>query len=77
MFEVKMPQWGMSMTEGTIVKWFKQAGDRIEEGEPLAEIETAKTVNTLDSPVSGVVTKLVANLADTIPAQGVIAIIEQ
>jgi pyruvate/2-oxoglutarate dehydrogenase complex dihydrolipoamide acyltransferase (E2) component len=75
MFEVKMPQWGMNMTEGTILQWFKQEGELVEKGEPLVEIEIAKAVNTLEAPVSGVVEKIVANVNDTIPVQGVIAII--
>ena len=76
MIEVKMPQWGMNMTEGTILKWFKQPGERVEKGEPLAEIEIAKAVNTLESPVSGVVKQLVANVEETIPVQGIVAIID-
>jgi len=75
MFEVKMPQWGMNMTEGTIAQWFKREGDPVKKGEPLVEIEIAKAIETLESPVSGVVTKLVANVNDTIPVQSVIAII--
>jgi pyruvate/2-oxoglutarate dehydrogenase complex dihydrolipoamide acyltransferase (E2) component len=66
----------MDMTEGTILKWLKQAGDRIEKGEPLAEIEIAKAVNTLESPVAGTVTKLVAGVEETVHVQGLIAIIE-
>ena len=76
MIEVKMPQWGMNMTERTILKWFKQPGERVEKGEPLAEIEIAKAVNTLESPVSGVVKQLVANVEETIPVQGIVAIID-
>jgi pyruvate/2-oxoglutarate dehydrogenase complex dihydrolipoamide acyltransferase (E2) component len=76
-FEVRMPQWGMSMTEGTIVKWFKQAGERVAKGDPLAEIEIAKAVNTLESPVTGTITKLVAQVDEAIPVQGVIAIIDE
>ena len=77
MFEVKMPQWGMNMTEGTIVQWLKQEGERVQAGEPLVEIEIAKSVNTLEAPVSGVVKQLVAAANDTIPIQGVIALIEE
>jgi pyruvate/2-oxoglutarate dehydrogenase complex dihydrolipoamide acyltransferase (E2) component len=76
-FEVKMPQWGMNMTEGTILQWLKQLGEPVKKGEPLVEIEIAKAVNTLESPVTGVITKLVANVNDTVPVQGVIAIISQ
>ncbi len=39
--EVRLPQWGMEMAEGTIVKWLKKEGDAIKEGEPLVEVETA------------------------------------
>ena len=41
-FEVTMPQMGADMTEGTIVKWFKQVGENVARGELLAEIETDK-----------------------------------
>ena len=76
MFELKMPQWGMNMTEGTITKWLKGPGEPVAKGEPLVEIETAKAIATLESPVDGIVTKLVANVQDTIQVQEVIAIIE-
>ena len=77
MTEIRMPQWGMNMTEGTILQWFKKEGERVEKGEPLVEIEIAKAVNTLESPVAGVVRRLAANVEDTIPVQGVIAIIDE
>ena len=76
MTEIRMPQWGMNMSEGVVIRWFKQEGDRIEEGEPLAEIEAAKATGTLDSPVAGTVKQLVAQLEEVIPVQGLIAIIE-
>jgi pyruvate/2-oxoglutarate dehydrogenase complex dihydrolipoamide acyltransferase (E2) component len=71
-----MPQWGMNMTEGTITEWFKQPGDRVELGEPLAEIEIAKSVNTLESPVAGTVVELVAKVDDTLPVGGLIALVD-
>ena len=77
MFEVRMPQWGMNMTEGTVTQWLKKEGERVEKGEPLVEIEIAKAIDTLPSPVSGVVTKLVASVNDTVPVQGLIAVIEE
>lgn len=76
MFEVKMPAWGMSMTEGTILQWFKHEGERIEKGEPLVEIEAAKAVSTLESPATGTLTKIVASVDETVPVQAVIAIID-
>ena len=76
MFELKMPQWGMEMTEGTILKWYKGEGERVEKGEALCEIEMAKSVGTFDSPVSGVINKLIAQVEDTVPVQGVMALID-
>jgi pyruvate dehydrogenase E2 component (dihydrolipoamide acetyltransferase) len=76
MTEIRMPQWSMNMSEGVVIEWHKQVGDRIEAGEPLAEIEAAKATGTLESPVAGTVTQLVAQLNEEIPVQGLIAIIE-
>jgi len=66
----------MSMSEG-IVKWLKQVGDRVEQGEPLVEIEDAKAVNTLEAPLASMVTQFVASSEDTIPVHGVIALIDE
>ncbi len=49
-----MPKNGMDMEEGTIVKWLKNVGDRIEKDEPFMEIETDKITMETESPVSGV-----------------------
>jgi pyruvate/2-oxoglutarate dehydrogenase complex dihydrolipoamide acyltransferase (E2) component len=51
--KVVMPKWGTGMNEGTIVKWLKAVGDRVEVGEALAQIETAKAVQALEAPVTG------------------------
>ncbi|MFD1810343.1 FAD-dependent oxidoreductase [Gemmobacter lanyuensis] len=48
--EVLLPQWGMGMSEGTITSWLKKVGERIEEDEPLAEIEAEKATQELESP---------------------------
>jgi pyruvate dehydrogenase E2 component (dihydrolipoamide acetyltransferase) len=77
MFEVKMPQWGMNMVEGVVVQWLKREGERVEKGEPLAEIESAKAVETLQAPVAGVLTQIVARLDEAVPVHGVIAIIAE
>lgn len=75
MYELKMPQWGMNMTEGDITKWLKREGERVEKNEPIVEIETAKAVDTFNSPVAGIVTKLLVQEGDTVPIQDVIALI--
>ena len=53
--EIVLPQWGMEMQDATVVKWLKQEGDPVQEGEPLVELETAKIATELESIASGVV----------------------
>ena len=45
--EVLLPQWGMNMEDGLMVKWLVQEGDTVQAGQPLVEIETAK-INVVD-----------------------------
>ena len=56
--EVRLPQWGMGMQEGTVVSWVRVEGDRIEEGDPLVEIESEKVTDTIYAPQSGVVARI-------------------
>lgn len=76
MIEVRMPRWGMNMKDGTVVAWLKQVGDRVEAGEPIAEIETAKTSNTLESPATGVLARILVAEEETVVVQTVLAVIE-
>jgi 2-oxoisovalerate dehydrogenase E2 component (dihydrolipoyl transacylase) len=55
---VKMPQLGESVAEGTIGRWLKQPGDRVERDEPLVEIQTDKVNAEVPSPVAGVLQKI-------------------
>ena len=50
---VNFPRPGMGIDEGTVVRWLKQCGDRVERGEVLVELETAKALSEVTSPVSG------------------------
>jgi pyruvate/2-oxoglutarate dehydrogenase complex dihydrolipoamide acyltransferase (E2) component len=74
--EVLLPQWGMGMSEGSIVSWLKKVGDQVAEDEPLAEIEAEKVEETLESPATGTVVEILAKEGDTIEVRSVIAIIE-
>ena len=76
MFELKMPQWGMNMIEGTITAWLKNVGDHVAAGEPIVEIESAKSNNSLESTVSGIVTEILSYDDDTVAVQTTIALIE-
>jgi pyruvate/2-oxoglutarate dehydrogenase complex dihydrolipoamide acyltransferase (E2) component len=52
--QINMPQIGMTMLGGTILKWFYNEGDMVMEEEPLFEFETEKMTNEVVAPVSGV-----------------------
>ncbi len=61
---ISMPKLGLSMTEGTVGKWLKQEGDSVKKGEAVVEIMTDKINNVVESPVDGVLLKILAE-ADT------------
>ena len=72
---VTMPQLGESVTEGTISKWLKQPGDRIERYEPIAEVITDKVNAEVPAPSDGVMGELIAEEGATIPVGGAICTI--
>jgi pyruvate/2-oxoglutarate dehydrogenase complex dihydrolipoamide acyltransferase (E2) component len=55
---VKMPQLGESVAEGTIGRWLKKPGDRVERDEPLVEIQTDKVNAEVPSPVAGILQQI-------------------
>jgi pyruvate/2-oxoglutarate dehydrogenase complex dihydrolipoamide acyltransferase (E2) component len=74
--EVNLPQWGMGMTEGTIVTWLKSEGDEVTEDEEIAEVETEKVTSMLVAPVSGTLSKIVVPVGETVPVFTTLAMIE-
>lgn len=74
--EVRLPQWGMGMTDGEIIRWMVEVGDQVIEGQPIAEVETAKVTEELPSPADGTVLELAAAVGDTIEVREVVAILE-
>ena len=74
---VIMPKLGLTMTEGTIEKWLKQEGDRVEKGEPLVEIITEKINFQYESPASGILRKILHHEGETLPVTTPIAIIAE
>jgi pyruvate dehydrogenase E2 component (dihydrolipoamide acetyltransferase) len=56
---VTIPKWGLEMTEGTIAAWLKPEGSAVAPGEPIAEIESEKIVNSLDAPAGGILKRIV------------------
>ena len=73
--DVVMPQMGESIFEGTIVKWLKQPGERVEKDEPLLEISTDKVDAEIPAPVAGVLTEIKAQEGATVKVNTVVAVI--
>ena len=73
--EVLMPQLGESVVEGTITKWLKSKGERVEEYEPLLEINTDKVDSEIPSPSSGILLDILIPEGETIQAGTVLALI--
>ncbi len=63
---VTMPQLGESVTEGTVTRWLKQEGDRVEVDEPLLEVSTDKVDTEIPSPASGVLSRIVVPEDETV-----------
>lgn len=70
-----MPQLGLTMTEGTVSKWFKQVGEKVAAGEVLAEISTDKITNQIEAPVDGVLLTVLVPEGGVAPVQAVLAVI--
>jgi 2-oxoglutarate dehydrogenase E2 component (dihydrolipoamide succinyltransferase) len=68
-----MPQMGESIAEGTVSKWLKNVGDKVERDEPLLEISTDKVDAEIPSPAAGVLTEILAKEGDTVPVNAVVA----
>jgi pyruvate/2-oxoglutarate dehydrogenase complex dihydrolipoamide acyltransferase (E2) component len=76
--EVILPKWGLTMEDGTLVTWRKAEGESVKAGEVIAEVETEKITNELESPVNGVIKKLlVAEGTEEIAVGTVLCLIEQ
>ena len=73
--DVVMPQMGVSVSEGTILKWLKQEGETIEADEPLLEISTDKVDTEVPSPGSGVVQQILVQEGETVAVGTRLAVI--
>lgn len=73
MIDVTVPQWGLTMDDAVIDKWLKTVGDRVVEGESLADLETDKVTAALESPATGVVAEILAAEGDEVSQGQVVA----
>ncbi|MGG0716570.1 dihydrolipoamide acetyltransferase family protein [Robertmurraya massiliosenegalensis] len=74
--QIKMPQLGESVTEGTISKWLVSVGDKVNKYDPLAEVMTDKVNAEIPSSFSGVIKELIASEGDTLAVGEVICSVE-
>ena len=74
---VYLPKTGMGIQEGTIIKWLKNVGDRVEKGEMIVEVETVKATHEIEAPASGVLKEMLAAEGETIEVGSDIATIEE
>ena len=74
--DVVMPQMGESIAEGTIVRWIKKPGEKVERDEPLLEISTDKVDAEIPAPASGTLTEILAQEGQTVGVNSVIARID-
>ncbi|MEE3198560.1 MAG: dihydrolipoamide acetyltransferase family protein [Planctomycetota bacterium] len=75
--EIKMPQMGESITEGTVIKWFVSAGDPIERDEPLFEISTDKVDTEIPSPASGYIAEVLVQVGETVPVDTLVCVLTE
>src|SRR5205814_2947504 len=74
--QIKMPQLGESVTEGTVDKWLKHEGDMVKRDEPLVEVVTDKVNAEIPSPFEGKLVKIAVGEGETVRVGAVIAQIE-
>jgi pyruvate dehydrogenase E2 component (dihydrolipoamide acetyltransferase) len=74
-YPIAVPKWGIEMVEGTITVWNKQEGDGVAKGDDVFEMESDKIVNVWDSPVDGVLRRVIAQEGDAHPVGALLGVI--
>lgn len=75
--KVILPKSGMGIDEGTVTRWLKAVGEKVDKGEPLVEIETAKAMQEVEAPASGTLIKILLSEGQTATVNSEIAEIEE
>lgn len=73
---VNLPKWGMGIEEGTVVRWLKAEGEAVSAGEPLVEVETAKTTQEVEAPASGTLLRILVSEGQDVPVNTCLGEIE-
>src|SRR5271166_4010854 len=77
MIDIVMPQMGESIIEGTLTKWLKKPGDKVERDEPLFEISTDKVDTEIPSPAAGTLGELLVQEGQTVQVNAIVARISE
>ena len=72
---VTMPKWGIEMQEGTVTAWQVEPGRHVDKGDALLDVETEKIVNSVESPASGTLRRILAETGATLPVGALIAVL--
>ena len=74
--KIKFPKPGMGIDEGTVLRWQRSVGERVAQGEPLVEMETAKAVQEIVAPVSGTLVQILVPEGQTVAINTALGIVE-
>jgi pyruvate dehydrogenase E2 component (dihydrolipoamide acetyltransferase) len=67
--EIRLPQWAMGLTEGTVSRWLKSIGEFVEAGEPVAEVEEAKVADEVTASTAGYLLQILVQEGETVPVR--------
>lgn len=73
--EINLPQWGMAMNDGTVIKWLKSQGEEVKKGEELVEIESTKVNAAVQAPSDGILGRIDVNEGTLVPVGTVLGLI--
>ena len=74
-YPIAVPKWGIEMVEGTLNTWNKREGDAVARGDEVFDMESDKIVNVWESPVSGVLRRIIATEGDAHPVGALLGVI--
>lgn len=74
---VRMPQSGLTMTEGEVIQWLKSPGDSVKKGDSLLTITTDKVEMEIESPADGILESILVEVGTVVPVGTVLAYLER
>src|SRR4030065_1129417 len=76
LYEIKVPEAGFSVTEGTVVQWHKNVGEKVQEGETIVSVETDKVVVEIPARYTGVLIEIKHEVGEIVPIGAVLGMIQ-